>query len=610
MSEAPLEEKLKRVPRDPGVYLWKDERGKVLYVGKAKVLRNRVRSYFQRVDDKDIKTRLLVARIRDVDWIVTDSEKEALILEATLIRKHKPHYNIKLRDDKRFITIKLGMRHPFPRLYVVRRVKRDGDVYYGPFSQAQPARETLRFLNSAFTLRKCSDRQFASRKRPCLQHQIGRCHAPCVGNITSEQYAKIVDRVRAFFSGRLSEVISDLTAEMQAHSKALEFEKAAHIRDRIAAIEQTLEKQKAADVSLDDRDVFGIYREGTAMVICQLYIRGGAVTGQRTFPFKNVEEDNATVLSQLLSLYYFEDAFIPAQILLPLEPEGGSELYLDWLSELAGKRIQMRVPQRGEAKQLVEMAARNAERQFAVRKSQLISKETVLTEIQRKLHLPHPPETMECFDVSNISGTLAVASLVRFAGGEPDKSGYRRYRLRLKNEPDDYAMMREVLTRRISRGINEGNLPDLLLIDGGKGHLNVALTVLAEHEVTNQPLAGIAKIKDRRPDDLGPEDKIYLPGRKNPVNLKKGSNELLLLQRLRDESHRFANEYHRRLRSKKMVASELDIIPGLGTAKKKALIKTLGSIKAIRQASVEQLTQAPGIGLKLAQTIVQHFHES
>jgi len=604
-----LEQKLQLVPTDPGVYLWKDEHGEILYVGKAKVLRNRVRSYFQRRDDLDPKTRVLVSRIRDVDWIVTDSEKEALILENTLIKKHRPRYNVLLKDDKRFLCVRLALGHDFPRLYVVRRIKRDGDAYFGPFDNATAARETLRFLNTNFPLRKCGDQQFAARTRPCLQHQIGRCHAPCVGLIDKERYAEIVHQVRSFFAGRYQEVIAALTAQMQERSAAMAFEEAARLRDRLRAIEATLQKQKVVDPSLIDRDVFGLYREGAAAVVCQLYIRNGAITGQRTFALGNVERDDASLLAQVLGRFYSEDVFIPRQILVPVEPDGGRELYAQWLEERSGHHVELRLPQRGEAKQLVEMAANNARRQFTVRRSQLISHEEVLEEIRQRLQLPRTPETIECFDVSNVSGKLAVASLVRFANGEPDKGGYRRFRLRLRDEPDDYAMMHEALARRMTRGIAEGSLPDLLLIDGGKGHLNVAREVLRTLELLEQPVASIAKVKDLAPGDPSAKDKIYLPERKNPVNLKANSNALHLLQRIRDEAHRFAIEYHRTLRSKKMVGSVLDEIPGLGAEKKKALLKTFGTIKAVKAADIEELQQAPGIGPRLAHIIYGYLKD-
>jgi excinuclease ABC subunit C len=608
MTDDALREKLDLVPVDPGVYLWKDEDGRIIYVGKAKVLRNRVRSYFQRTDEKDIKTRLLVARIADVDWIVTNSEKEALILEATLIKAHFPRYNVRLRDDKRFISLKLDLKHDFPRLYVVRQVKRDGNIYYGPFSDARAIRSTLRFINASFRLRKCSDVNFASRKRPCLQHQIGRCHAPCVGFIGRAPYSALVDEVRLFFSGRLPELAAGLKTQMEQKAAALDFEEAATLRDRIAAIEKSLEKQPVVSHGVRDIDAFGVYREGAAVVISQLFVRGGAITGQRVYPFGDIEDEDGQILRQLLGVYYSGETFLPRQILLPTEPDGGLDQLSEWFSEIGGQRIDVHVAQRGHGRKLVLLAKRNAKRHFEARRTSLVTAADVLADVQEKLNLERSPETIECFDISNVQGKLAVASMVRFAQAEPDKSGYRRYRIRTIDEPDDFAMMREALTRRLRRGATKGGLPDLLLVDGGKGQLGVAVAVLEELSLAHVPVAAITKIKDLAPGDMSAKDKVFLPGRKNAVTFRGGSHALHLLQRVRDEAHRFAIEYHRKLRSKNMTQSVLDAAPGLGGAKQKALLKTFGSLKKIREASVEQLQQAPGIGPKLAAVLFEYLH--
>jgi excinuclease ABC subunit C len=602
-----LRRKIDDAPTDPGVYLWKDANGKIIYVGKAKVLRNRVRQYFQNIEDKDVKTRLLLAHIADVDWLVTSTEKEALILEATLIKRHLPRYNIRLRDDKRFISLRIDMSHPFPRLYIARKVKRDGGRYFGPFSNAKAARETVRFIDANFMLRKCSDANFAARERPCLQHQIRRCYAPCVGYIVRERYMGLVEEVTMFFAGRLQELLDDLRADMGEAATALDYENAARLRDRIAAIERTLEKQRAAAHGRGDRDVFGLHREGAALVICQLYVRAGSIVGQRVYPFKNIEDEDGQALRQLIGVYYTGDNLLPEQVLLPVEPEGGTEALADWLSDLAGRNVEVRVPQRGEGKDLIDIANTNARRHLEARRDTLLAAADTLADLQTKLGLPRLPETIECFDVSNVQGKLAVASQVRFTQGEPDKKGYRRYRIRLKDEPDDYAMLREALTRRLRRGVLEGDLPDLLLIDGGKGHLNVALAALAECGVDDQPTASIAKVKDLAPDDVSPTDKIYTPGRKNEISFKPESHAFRLLQRIRDETHRFAIEYHRLLRSKQLAASELDEIEGIGPEKKRALLKALGSVKRIREAEIAALAEVPGIGPTLAKAIHHHF---
>jgi excinuclease ABC subunit C len=395
---------------------------------------------------------------------------------------------------------------------------------------------------------------------------------------------------------------------MEARAAAFEYEEAARLRDRLRAIEKTLEKQRATRHGRDDSDVFGIYREGAAIVVGQLFVRGGAITGQRIYPFTNLEDDDGQVLRQLLGVYYTGGAIMPAHVLLPVELEGGNEPFAEWLSDLAGRQIEVRVVQRGEGRELVELATTNAQRHFAARRHTLAAPTDVLGDLQTKLHLPRLPETIECFDVSNVQGKLAVASQVRFAQGEPDKSGYRRYRIRTKQEPDDYAMLREALTRRLRRAPTADDRPDLLLIDGGRGHLNVALTALREAGHADQPTAAIAKIKDLAPGDAGPADKIYLPGRKNAVLFRPGSHALHLLQRIRDEAHRFAIEYHRRLRRRHLVASELDAIAGVGPAKKRALLRAFGSVKRVREAARDDLAKVPGIGARLADTLFRHLH--
>jgi len=610
MDRDGLQAKIETAPKTPGVYFWKDETGQIIYIGKAKVLYNRVRSYFQRVEEKDPKTRLLVRHIADLDWLVTGSEKEAVILEAALIRQHLPRFNLALRDDKNFISLKLDLSHPFPRLYVVRKAARDGNLYYGPFSNARAIRQTLHFINTVFQLRKCTDRNFAARRRPCLQHQIGRCHAPCVGSIDQERYARIVEEVRLFFTGRITEILPNLEREMRECAAALKYEEAARVRDRLQAIRASLEKQRIVAHGRGDRDAFGMHRDGAALVICQLFVRGGVLTGNRVYPFKDAPEEDASVLRQLLGVYYAQDTVIPGQILLPLEPEGGLALLSEWFGELAGNAVELRVAQRGEGRELTALAAENARQYLEARHATLIDAADVSAEIMHKLGLPRAPETIECFDVSNLQGKQPVAAAVRFRRGEPEKSGYRRYKIRGKDEPDDYAMLREALTRRLTRGREDDDLPDLLLIDGGKGQLGVAVAVLEELEIRDQMVAAITKIRDLPPGDPGPTDKIHVPGRKNAVHFRANSHALRLLQRIRDEAHRFAITHHRLLRSKNLSGSELDAVPGLGAAKKKALLKTFGSVKRIKEAGEAELTQAPGIGGKLAAVVYRHLHPS
>ncbi len=598
-----LEEKLDLLPTLPGVYLWKDADGVVIYVGKAKVLRNRVRSYHQQADNKDLKTRIMVSRAADVDWIITDSEKAALILENTLIKKHRPRFNILLRDDKNFLAVKLTVRETWPRLYLVRRIVHDGSVYFGPFSDAGAARATFGFLNRHFPLRECSDRQFASRTRPCLNYQIGRSAGPCCGMVTSGDYARIVAQVRMFFDGKGWDLVRELEREMEHAAEALRFEQAARARDLVAAITKTLTKQQAETTDLADRDVFGIYREGASGVVLASFTRGGKTIGQRAFVFTNQEEDDDEVIGQVVQGYYAADGLIPAEIIVPARLGEMHEAVEEWLTDLRGQKVTLRAPQRGDRVRWVELAAENAKQQFEVRRNRLADAREILDGVARSLDLPRAPIVVECFDISNVQGQNAVASQVTFVDGKPDKNRYRHYRIRTKDTPDDYAMMREALERRIERGQRDGEWPDLLFVDGGRGHLAVAESVLRDRGVTHLPIAAITKIREQDADDPGPEDKVFLPGRKNPVTFRRGSTSLYFIQRVRDEAHRFAIEYHRKLRGKSQVKSALDEIEGVGKARKKALVAHFGSMKKLREAGADAIAAVPGIGADLAARI-------
>ncbi|MCB9479712.1 MAG: excinuclease ABC subunit UvrC [Deltaproteobacteria bacterium] len=602
-----IEEKLKLVPAKPGVYLWKDRDGIVLYVGKAKVLRNRVRSYHQQIRNKDLKTQLMVSRAEDLDWIVTDSEKAALLLENTLIKKFRPRYNIMLRDDKNFLSIRLSMRDDFPRLYLVRKIKRDGSIYYGPFSDARSARATFSFLNKFFPLRECTDREFASRTRPCINYQIGRSSGPCCGMISKEDYAKIVKQVRLFFEGKGEELVREVEADMERASEDLRFEDAARLRDLVYALRRTLQKQQAETPDLADRDIFGLYREGASGVVLAIFVRAGKTIGQRAFPFTQQEDDDNELIAQVIQQYYADENFVPAEVITP-EPLGEMEgAMAEWLADLRGAKVKLIAPQRGDKVRMVDVATENARQQFELRRHRLADTRDVLDAVAKALNLPRLPIVVECFDISNVQGRQAVGSQVCFVDGQPSKDRYRRYKIRTKDTPDDYAMMREVLTRRVSRAIEENDWPDLMLIDGGRGQLAVAKAVLDELDVHHQPIAAITKIRVQDPDNPGPEDMAYIPGRKNPVTFRRGSTTLFFLQRIRDEAHRFALEYHRKLRGKAQTFSALDDIEGVGPARRKALVKHFGSLRKIREADVEELTQAPGITRAVAEAIYDAF---
>ena len=600
-------EKLKKLPSRPGVYLWKDGQKRIIYVGKAKRLPNRVRSYFQSLNGKDFKTRMLVSSIRDLDWIVTDTEKEALILENNLIKKYRPRYNVSLRDDKNFKCLRLSTNEDFPKLSIVRKIKKDEATYFGPFSNSGTVQTTLNFLKKTFPLRKCPDRKFAQRDRPCLNYQIGQCEAPCNGRIEKDQYQKVVRQVILFFEGKSDRLSKEMVSEMERASKRLEFEKAARLRDAIRAINATLERQKMVTDDFVHRDVFGLYREGGAAVVSILYIRNGTILGHRAFPISNMELPDEEIIASVIKQYYGKDNLIPHEIILDadLGEEGG--LIQHWLSETVGRKVAIIHPQRGRKTELLNLARKNAFSQFEINRSKILNTDDVLQKIQRRLKLRRLPRRIECFDVSNLQGTNQVASQVCFIDGEPDKSGYRLFKIKTVVGQDDFGSMREVLHRRFKKSIEENPWPDLVMIDGGKGQLNIALSVLRKLEILELDVIAFTKIRSVKKEQ--PEDMVYLPGRKNPVHFKRGGDDLFMLQRVRDESHRFAIEFHRKLRLKQQRLSLLDRIPGVGQARKKALLKHFGSIKRIKTAKLEEISAINGIPIALAVKIHEKLNE-
>lgn len=598
--------KLKKLPRRPGVYLWKDDRGRIIYVGKAKLLTHRVRSYFQNLRGKDIKTRLLIAAIRDLDWIVTDTEKEALILENNLIKKHRPRYNIALRDDKNFQCLRLS-NEDFPKLSVVRKIKPDGATYFGPFSNAGAVKTTLRFLNKTFPLRKCTDAKFSRRTRPCLMYQIGQCEGPCSAKINREQYAVIVRQVKMFFEGKAELLTGEMEQQMQQAAEELQFERAGRLRDALRAIRQTVERQKVVSDDFVHRDFFDLFREGGSGVVSVLYLRNGAILGHRAFPISDMELPDSEIIASVVKQYYGQGNLIPNEVVVGADFGPESKLIGGWLSETAGRKVRVTRPTRGRKSQLLTLTRKNAKSQFEARRAQIRDSKAVLAKVQKRLTLAHLPVQIECFDVSNLQGAHQVASLVQFVQGEPDKSGYRHYRIKTLSGQDDYAALREVVGRRFAKPRDEAPWPDLLMIDGGKGQLNIALTVLQELGIEGFDVIGFTKIRTAARDE--PQDMAYLPGRKNPVRFLRGSDDLFLLQRVRDESHRFAIEHHRHLRSKDQKKSVLDRIAGVGPARKRALIRHFGSVKRIAQADVEQIAGVKGIPVSLATSIHRALNE-
>ena len=611
----PIEEKIDALPSRPGVYLMRDQNGKVIYVGKAKELRSRVRSYFRGGDGR-IQIEFLLRRVKDIETLVTANEKEALILENNLIKQYRPRYNIRLKDDKSYLSIKVTLQHDWPRILATRKIVKDGSRYFGPFSSAFAARETLDIIEKHFLLRNCTDHNFKNRARPCLQYQIKRCLGPCVLPVDRKEYREHVRQAALFIEGKNEDLTDELKRRMQEKADALEFESAAKIRDQIQAIEKTTEKQRMVSHMGADQDIFGLYREGGFIEIQVLFVRHGKLTGNQAYSLEDLEFPDAEVLESLLTQFYQGARFVPDEILLPVRLED-QEVREEYLSDRKGKRIALLVPQRGDKRQLVEMAAQNARQSFSERHDQEKERERMLLELQEKLRLKHYPQRIECFDISNIHGSHAVGSMVTFFNGEPDKKRYRHYRIRTVDASsggDDFAMMYEVLKRRFNRGIEEGDLPDLVVVDGGKGQLGMALAAMRELKIADVDVAGLAKMRvlpsPRSPIIQRSEERVFLPGQSNPVTLRRNSNTLFLLQRVRDEAHRFAITYHKELRTKQTLYSTLDNIPGIGGVRKRALLRSFGSVKRIEKATLEDLVKVPSITEKIAREILQSLKTS
>ena len=605
----PLEEQIQNLPLSPGVYLMKDKDGNVIYVGKAKSLRNRVRTYFDKSSDARYSLKFLVPKIRQVETLLTDTEKEALILENTLIKKYKPRYNINFKDDKTFFSLKFSLDDEFPRLTLVRKIKKDGARYFGPFASTTAVKETLRVLQQVFPLRTCRDTNFRNRSRPCLNFQIKKCLGPCSGLVSREKYAQLVEEVILFLEGRNSQLIQLLQEHMLAASEGLNFEEAARIRDQIQAMEQTLEKQKAVAYHHPDQDVFAFHRQGNVWEFQILFFRRGLLIGNKSFHFARLNFPDEEAVAAFVRQYYAGEPSIPQEILLPLNIED-KNLLEEWLTERKGEKVEVLHPQRGRKKDLVEMARKNAENAFQKKVSEKENLELMLKELQEKLRMKRPPRRVECFDISNLFGTLAVGSMVVFLDGKADRSSYRHYKIHAPSFPDDYGMMYEVLRRRYIKAKEEEEVPDLLMVDGGKGQLNVALAVLAEIELVDISAIGLAKEKSgglKTPEGKT-ADKIYLPQVKDPILLPAHSAALQYLQRIRDEAHRFAITYHKKLRSKYGLQTLLDEIPGIGEVKKKALLKSFGNLPKIQEASLESLEKVEHLTSRDAQTVFEFFH--
>ena len=596
---------LKTVPLQPGVYLMKGEDGQVLYVGKAKELRKRLASYQQVDPTISLKTDVLMGRVRSIEFIMTHTEKEAFILEASLIKKHKPRFNIDLKDDKSYPLIKVTVGEDWPRVLMTRRRLKDGSRYFGPFASANAMRNTLGIIKRVFPLRSCKGKKLKKRSRPCLNHQMGRCLAPCTGQADPAQYREMVENILLILEGKNRQLLKQMNDEMQEAAAALEYEQAALLRDRLQALNKTMEKQVVVSVTdIDkDQDVVGYVRHGAGVALSFISVRQGMVNGQQTFFLLDPIGDDVEVLAEAVRRYYSRKQTIPHELLLPVNI-GDTGSLAEWLSDLRGSRTQVWVPKRGGRLKLLKMAEQNARQMHIDQENRQRSWQELAAAMQAKMRLGSFPARIECLDISNISGKQPVGSLVCFIEGDKAGSQYRHYKISGADTPDDYRMMEEVLDRRFARDEKVNDLPDLLVLDGGKGQLNVARRVLENHKLLGKiELASIAK------DREGKVEKIYRPGRKNPLSLAGHSPVLLFLMQIRDEAHRFGVTFHRRLRHKKAFASELDNIAGIGAGRKKMLLKELGSMAAVKRARVSELAAVNGIGPELAQQIWNYFHK-
>lgn len=595
-----IEEKVEDFPPSPGIYLMRGKAGEVLYVGKAKDLRARVRSYFQKASIGRYTIQFLLSKVADIDYIVTDNEKEALILEDTLLKKYKPRYNIRLKDDKTYVSIKLTVQEDFPRICITRKTPKDGSLYFGPYASAHKARETLRFLRRILPLSTCSLAEFRNRVRPCLDYQMGICSAPCVGLISKEAYRELVDGAIMFLEGRNQALVRELKGKMEMASKDLDFERATLLRDRIRAIEVTLERQKVVSPVAIDQDIFASIQEGDEILIQALYVRGGRLTSGKEYVFKRqgglpLEE----TLSSFLVQYYSKGVFIPEEIILPIPIEDKIPLE-DWLGERKGGRVRLFFPRGGDRYRLLQMAEKNVLE--ALRRIQGLRRGTALEDVKERLRLKRVPKVIEAFDISDIGGRLAVGAMVVFEDGRPNKDRYRKFKIETIEGPDDYGMMSEVLSRRYTK--EEWGLPDLILMDGGKGQLNIALKVLEGLGIRDVDVVALAK---ERPEERAGQrrlkgERVYIPNVKDPIVLEKGSLSDLLLRRVRDEVHRFAIAYHKRLR-KMGVRSILLDIPGIGEKRARTLLTHFGSVERIKEASMEELLTITGMTRKVAEKV-------
>ncbi|MGC8660562.1 MAG: excinuclease ABC subunit UvrC [Desulfomonilaceae bacterium] len=594
---------LKNLPTLPGVYLMEDQNGKVIYVGKAANLRNRVRNYFSKSGDDRPKVRFLVQHISSIKTIVTETEKEALLLENNLIKKHRPKYNVNLRDDKSFFSLKLNVSHKYPRLTLIRtqKIRPDSEKYFGPYASARDARVTLHLIRRIFPLRQCSDRQIASAKRPCLNYQMNRCMCPCGGKVDPTEYRRMVESVILFLEGKSEELTNNLKKEMEQASKELRFEEAARLRDQLYAIERTLQKQSVSFFHFKDQDVFAVLGlPHNTYVVEILSFKKGNLSAEQSYVIKNSTLEEHEILTSSIKQFYDNVTNVPPEIIVPVRLES-HQIIESWLSDLRGSRVHIRTALRGPKARLAQLALKNAYVAME-RENQRKSNENVMDHLAVKLRVDGPLKLLECYDISNISGVEPVGVKVAFMDGKPLKSAYRKFRIRDFNDQDDPGMIYQVISRRISHKEHD-ILGDLLVIDGGKSQLNAAMEALKTlPEDQRPPVVSIAK--GRGQDEI---DKIYVYKRKNPLSLPKGDASLLAIMKIRDEAHRYAHSFHTNRRIKSVIRSDLADVPGIGPKKSLALLSFFGSLKGVLMATEEQLTSVPEITWRDAQRIIEYF---
>lgn len=594
------------LPDSVGVYIMKDSGGKAVYIGKANNIRSRVRSYFTRgKGDNRLQIPHLVDVVVEIDYMVTDNEREALILENSLIKKHKPRFNIQLKDDKTYASLRLSVKDKFPKLTFSRKIRDDGAVYFGPFASGGALKQVKKLVHKLFPIRDCSDEKFKRHwQRPCLNYNMKLCLGPCAGKVGEEEYIQVAEQARHFLSGNKNELLNMLKKNMYKASEETRYEDAAYYRNQIEYLKKNMEVERFMSTSLEDRDIVGIYRDKNNYEFLLLHSRDGQIVDKTEYRINNYNENETDVLEEFIARLYLQGRrYIPREILLPVKTEN-MDTYAQLLSEKKGRKVAIKVPGRGAKRKLIQLARKNARESFSRNSFKQKQQYELLSELRHYLGLEKLPETIECFDISNIQGNFAVASMVRFRIGQPDKDRYRRYKIKTVSGPDDYASMHEVISRRLKRAGEDGwELPDLILIDGGKGQLNAACNAALTSDIKQKvEFASIAK--SRRFDE---PDRIYVSGNKDPLVIRENTGPLYLLMRIRDEAHRFAIEYHKKLRNKKAFASELNNIPGVGDKRRISLLNHFGSVEAIKDADTYDLASLPGMNRKVAEQIKKYL---